>query len=174
MKRIIPVLLLGIAAPAHAVGTINQIYIQPSIASLHVNGSDASGLMTQVGYTYHFTPMFAADISYLSTGSIKNIAVSGDSASISGYSISSKLYFPATYYGSFYGKLGFNHTELKYSSTAITLPYDENETTTKPYIAVGGMSYLFPSMAVNFEYQYIGLSSNNYASSIGAGINIFF
>ncbi len=174
MKRILPLLLLGTAVSAHAADSVNQIYVQPSIASLHIDSSDASGLMTQVGYTYHFTPMLAADVSYVETAEVNNIVAAGDSAYISGYTLAAKVYFPVTYYGAFYGKLGFNHIDLKHEYAVNNLPYNNNSTGTKPYLAVGASSYFMPSLAMNVEYQYMGLPSNNYVSSIGVGLNIFF
>ena len=170
MKRLLPLLLLGATTSAQATDTLHQIYIQPSFANLKIDGSHVDGLMTQVGYNLHFAPMVAMDISYYMTESMNNVTSNEDSASVEGASIAAKMYFPMSYYGSIYGKMGLNSTKVEYKS-----PLGKQEaTSTKPYVAIGTVMKLYPSVTFNLEYQYIDLSSSNYVSAIGAGVNFMF
>ena len=174
MKRLLPLLLLGATVSAQATDTLHQIYIQPSLANLKINGSHGSALMTQVGYNYYFAPMLAMDLSYYMTGSINNIAINDDKASATGATIAAKMYFPMSYYGSFYGKFGLNHTNVEYQYTEGNQTLKQEAASTKPYLAVGTLMRLFPSTTFNIEYQYMPLASDDYISSIGAGVNFMF
>ncbi|MCP3698190.1 MAG: porin family protein [Aliivibrio sp.] len=174
MKRLLPLLLLGATASAQATDTLHQIYIQPSLANLKIDGSHGSALMTQVGYNYHFAPMLAMDLSYYMTGSINDIAINDDKASATGATIAAKMYFPMSYYGSFYGKFGLNHTNVEYQYTEGNQTLKQEAASTKPYLAVGTLMRLFPSTTFNIEYQYMPLASDDYISSIGAGVNFMF
>lgn len=174
MKRFIPLLLLGATTSAQATDTLHQIYIQPSLANLKINGSHVDGLMTQVGYNYHFAPMVALDLSYYMTESMDNVTSNNDSAAVDGASIAAKMYFPMSYYGSFYGKMGLNRTNVEYKNTVGNQTMKQDSTTTKPYVAVGGVMKLYPSVTFNVEYQYIDLASGDYLSVIGAGVNFMF
>ncbi|MDD9195128.1 outer membrane beta-barrel protein [Aliivibrio sp. S3MY1] len=174
MKRLLPLLLLGATASAQATNTLHQIYIQPSLANLKIDGSHGSALMTQVGYNYHFAPMLAMDLSYYMTASINDIVHNNDKASATGTTIAAKLYFPMSYYGSFYGKFGLNRTNVDYQYNVNNQTLKQEAVSTKPYLSVGTIMRLFPSTTFNIEYQYIPLASDDYISSIGAGVNFMF
>lgn len=174
MKRLLPLLLLGASASAQATDTLHQIYIQPSFANLKIDDSHGSGLMTQVGYNYHFAPMIAMDLSYYMTSSMNDMAINGDKASATGATIAAKMYFPMSYYGSFYGKFGLNRTNVEYQYDEGNQTLKQDAVSTKPYVAVGTVMKLFPSVTFNVEYQYIPLASDDYISSIGAGVNFMF
>lgn len=174
MKRLLPLLLLGASASAQATDTLHQIYIQPSFANLKIDDSHGSGLMTQVGYNYHFAPMIAMDLSYFMTASMNDIATNNDKASATGATIAAKMYFPMSYYGSFYGKFGLNRTNVEYKYNEGNQTLKQEAVSTKPYVAVGTVMKLFPSVSFNLEYQYMPLASDDYISSIGAGVNFMF
>ena len=174
MKRLIPFLLLGATTSAQATDTLHQIYIQPSFANLKIDDSHGSGLMTQVGYNYHFAPMLAMDLSYYMTASMNDIVTNNDKASATGATIAAKMYFPMSYYGSFYGKFGLNHTNVEYQYKVNNQTLKQKAESTKPYVAVGTTMMLLPSVSFNLEYQYMSLASDNYISSIGAGVNFMF
>ncbi|WP_394134811.1 outer membrane beta-barrel protein [Aliivibrio fischeri] len=174
MKRLLPLLLLGATASAQATDTLHQIYIQPSLANLKIDGSHGSTLMTQVGYNYHFAPMIAMDLSYYMTASMNDIAMDNDKASATGATIAAKMYFPMSYYGSFYGKFGLNRTNVEYQYKVNNQTLKQDAVSTKPYVAVGTVMKLFPSVTFNVEYQYMPLASDDYISSIGAGVNFMF
>ena len=174
MKRLLPFLLLGATTSAQATDTLHQIYIQPSFANLKIDDSHGSGLMTQVGYNYHFAPMLAMDLSYYMTASMNDIVTNNDKASATGATIAAKMYFPMSYYGSFYGKFGLNHTNVEYQYKVNNQTLKQKAESTKPYVAVGTTMMLLPSVSFNLEYQYMSLASDNYISSIGAGVNFMF
>jgi outer membrane autotransporter protein len=174
MKRLIPFLLLGATTSAQATDTLHQIYIQPSFANLKIDDSHGSSLMTQVGYNYHFAPMLAMDLSYYMTASMNDIVTNNDKASATGATIAAKMYFPMSYYGSFYGKFGLNHTNVEYQYKVNNQTLKQEAESTKPYVAVGTTMMLLPSVSFNLEYQYMSLASDDYISSIGAGVNFMF
>ena len=130
--------------------------------------------MTQVGYNYHFAPMLAMDLSYYMTASMNDIVTNNDKASATGATIAAKMYFPMSYYGSFYGKFGLNHTNVEYQYKVNNQTLKQKAESTKPYVAVGTTMMLLPSVSFNLEYQYMSLASDNYISSIGAGVNFMF
>lgn len=183
MKRLLPLLLLGASASTQAANNLHHIYIQPSLVNLNVDGWNFSGLLNQVGYSYNFTPMLSADLSYYMTASMTDVAANADEASATGITGAMKITFPMNYYGSFYGKAGLNRTDLTYTYNQTvdnnyyeptTIRSKQTSTTVKPFIGIGTTIQVFPAMTFNIEYQYMPLAGDDYMSAIGAGINVAF
>ena len=181
MKRILPLLLLGVATNVAANGssnmiTLNQVYVQPGMIKLNgPSSSTDTAFVTQIGYNLRLSPEIALDGSYFTAQPMSGISSSvDDELLLDGFTLAAKFTFPVNYYGAIYMKMGMNHTNINYRYADNNQFVRENSSDTNVYAGIGTSMQIRSNTALNLEYQFLQLDSSYDASMLSVGINFMF